>query len=287
MFSAPFLVTLLDRVKAVVRRVARPAADRTRHVPVDAAGGVLSDRPISPVLRGVVQGWMRKKLRALSALMRRIDAGENLDVPVRPPAAANAGNEPGTRVATPLERRLPRGCGWMCAFGPNVRRDGAAFAEWLNEPWLKAKVLAAPERMAKLIGPILTATGERMPEWFPNVVRRVPRRRRSPLPLSEGIGGGVQPRDPAASTPRDSGASNPHPKPSVWMWRMPWLCASLDQHRSPFQPGGDEHPRAPCLFEPPEWQKGQIEKMRWKRRSAIRAVFVTISKRTGLRGGGA
>jgi hypothetical protein len=60
----------------------------------------------------------------------------------------------------------------MCAFGPNVRRDGQAFAAWLDEPATRAKVLAAPQRMARLIGPILTATGARRPEWFAAMPKR-------------------------------------------------------------------------------------------------------------------
>jgi hypothetical protein len=67
----------------------------------------------------------------------------------------------------------------MCSFGPNVRRDGRAFAEWLNEPAMKAKVLAQPERMARLIGPILSATGERRPDWFPVAPKRMKNLRRS------------------------------------------------------------------------------------------------------------
>ncbi len=173
MFSAPFLVTLLDRVKAVVRRVARPVAERARSGP----GAVLASarEPISPVLRGIAQGWMSAKLRALSALMRRIEAGETLGAAVRAPSVSNVLDARPMQQAIPPEERLPRGFGWMCAFGPNVRGDGAAFAELLNEPWMRAKVLAAPERMAGLIGPLLNATGARRPEWFPVAPRKAKR----------------------------------------------------------------------------------------------------------------
>jgi hypothetical protein len=44
--------------------------------------------------------------------------------------------------------------------------------EWLNAPAARAMVLAAPQRMARLIGPILTATGQRRPEWFPVAATR-------------------------------------------------------------------------------------------------------------------
>jgi hypothetical protein len=167
MFSAPFLVTLLNRVKAVVRRVARPVAERTRVAQADATAA--AKERVSPALRGVVQSWMSAKLRALSALMRRIEAGETLERPAAAPRTAKAREAPAMRHAELEELRLPRGLGWMCAFGPNVRREGQAFAEWLNEPVMQAKILAAPERMARLVRPILNATGERMPHWFPMV----------------------------------------------------------------------------------------------------------------------
>jgi hypothetical protein len=170
MFSAPFLSTLLDRVKAVVRRVVRPVGERARSAAPGAAG-----MAISPVTRGLAREWMRGRLRALSALMRRIEAGERLDrpAPSRRKAVAMAfSREP---APEPGEARLPRGFGWMCGFEPNLRQDGAAFAEWLSEPAMRAKVLAAPERMARAIGPILTATGAARPEWFLAVAKRVKR----------------------------------------------------------------------------------------------------------------
>jgi hypothetical protein len=170
MFSAPFLSTLLHRVKAVVRRVVRPVGERARSVAPDAAG-----MAISPVLRGLAQRWVRVRLRALSALMRRIEAGERLDRPAPSRRKAVPMAFPREPAPEPAEARLPRGFGWMCGFEPNLRQDGAAFAEWLSEPAMRAKVLAAPERMARAIGPILTATGAARPEWFPAVAKRVKR----------------------------------------------------------------------------------------------------------------
>jgi hypothetical protein len=170
MFSAPFLVTLLDRVKAIVRRAAGPVAERVRPEPSHAAAGCTVDRPISPALRRRAQGWMAAKLQALSKLMRRVEADDVRKPPAHMRRAASSA--PTTRIPGLPEERLPRGFGWMCPFGPTVRIDGRAFAELLDEPWMKAKVLAAPERMAGLIGPILTATGERRPAWFPVVPKR-------------------------------------------------------------------------------------------------------------------
>jgi hypothetical protein len=198
MFSAPFLSTLLHRVKAVVRRVGRPVAERMRAVRITPNAPMQEAAPISPALHGLMQGWMRIRLRALSALMERIRSGETLERPVVVLSRAKSAGTPMTRDAGPPQERLPHGFGWMCAFGPDVRRDGAAFAAWLNEPWMKAMVLAAPERMAGLIGPILTATGEPRPHWFPVVAKRARRPRpsreseprwevKSPLSCEDGV----------------------------------------------------------------------------------------------------
>jgi hypothetical protein len=169
MFSAPSLVTLLDRVKAVVRRLARPGAERARRVPATTQAPVAA---ISPELHALAWAWMSAQLRLLSALMARIAAGEPLDLPVRGGFTADQEGLPEEPVAGQPDGRLPCGFGWMCGLGPDLRRDGQAFAELLNEPWMKAMVLAAPERMACLIAPILQATGQATPDWFPNAVRQ-------------------------------------------------------------------------------------------------------------------
>ncbi len=160
---APFLVTLLDRAKAIVRRVARPRVEG----PVSAAADTATGGPVPPVMQRLANGWMRSKLRALSALIRRVEAGERLNTPVRATLVAKGRDARVVRAAVPPPERLPRGFGWMCAFGPHVRGDGAAFAAWLSEPAMQARMLAAPVQMARVIGPILNATGERRSEWFP------------------------------------------------------------------------------------------------------------------------
>ncbi len=48
----------------------------------------------------------------------------------------------------------------------------------------------------------------------------------------------------------------PVPEAARWTGLGPGPCATLAQYRSPFQPGGDEHPRAPPLpAAVPEWQR--------------------------------
>jgi hypothetical protein len=181
MFSAPFLVTLLDRVKAVVRRVARPVAERVRPAVMEPRIATLPGGPAIDVLRGRAGAWMAKRLKALSALLRRIEAGERFPSPAHAPRAASARCVAALRTAPAPAERLPHGFGWMCSLGPNVRRDGQAFADWLDEPVMTAMVMAAPDNMARVVGPILRATGQRRPEWFPVVARARRRRPRDPL----------------------------------------------------------------------------------------------------------
>ncbi len=128
--------------------------------------------PIPPALRELATRWMSARLKALSALMRRIEAGECLTSPLMSPRDTAAPPPRGLRAPLASEEHLPRGFGWMRGFGPNVERDGQAFVDWLNEPVMTAKVMIAPEQMARVIGPILTATGQRRPEWFPMVAGR-------------------------------------------------------------------------------------------------------------------
>jgi hypothetical protein len=170
MFSAPFLVTLLDRVKAVVRRVAQPGVKHVRRVPEAACAA--ASPPVSPLLRGLAKVWMDTRLRALSALIRRIEAGERFEAPTRPHRVARRVDASGAREPAAPDMRLPRGSGWMCPLGPDVRKDGQAFAAWLSEPAMKARVLAEPQRMARLISPTLTATGACRPEWFAAEAKR-------------------------------------------------------------------------------------------------------------------
>jgi hypothetical protein len=63
--AAPFLVTLLNRVKAVVWRVARPMVERARPSPLGAAILAPAHDALSPASRATVVGWMRTKRRAL------------------------------------------------------------------------------------------------------------------------------------------------------------------------------------------------------------------------------
>ncbi len=174
MFSAAFLSTLLHRVKAVLRRAVQEGV----RPEVPAAADASVPDSIAPALRGRTQVWLRAKLRALTAVMRRIEAGERFEQPIV--SSRSAAEVPRGGLKIPHEERMPRGFGWMCGLGPNVRRDGAAFAAWLHAPAMRAMVLAAPVEMARAISPILAAVGERRPVWFP-----VARRGNNTRPLGE------------------------------------------------------------------------------------------------------
>jgi hypothetical protein len=172
MFSAPFLSILLHRVKAVVRRVARPGPERVRAAMGSIASNAVAPGTITPALRGLARGWMRIKLQMLWALMRRVELGKARGPRAASPrTAADRSAVPTDRLPVSPEDRLPRGFGWMIGLDPGVREDGVAFAAWLNEPATKAMVLASPEAMARVISPILTAVGACRPAWFPAVRR--------------------------------------------------------------------------------------------------------------------
>jgi hypothetical protein len=78
----------------------------------------------------------------------------------------------------------------------------------LNAPATQAMILAAPERMAPLIGPILTATGTEKPEWFHKARKRTGNALR---PCGAGLEAGVDAAGPlsedAASGSRDAAPS--------------------------------------------------------------------------------
>jgi hypothetical protein len=101
----------------------------------------------------------------------------------------------------------------MCTFEPNMREDGAAFAQWLGEPSMQAMIRVAPDRMAQVLGPILRATGQRRPDWFP-------RRAQTPL-FSRGTDASNGPADDVDSCElsddglRDRKSPSSDPKPGL------------------------------------------------------------------------
>jgi hypothetical protein len=108
MFSAPFLSTLLHRMRAVVRRVARPGAERARVLPAKGTGDT-GHR--SPVLRELARAWLSAQLAALTLLTMRIEAGETPDAAGHAPASASDDGNGVTPSGSGGCGALSRSCG--------------------------------------------------------------------------------------------------------------------------------------------------------------------------------
>jgi hypothetical protein len=168
--AAPFLSTLLHRVKAVARRVARQGFKQARVAPVGTeTPAATAGAPPAATLAatpGWARDWMSGRLLALSALIRRIEAREMPGGPEDASDTAMGIDALAGRGPAVPEEREPCGFGWMCALDPCIREVGSAFAAWLGEPGMRARVLAAPEPMVRAISPILWAVGQERPAWF-------------------------------------------------------------------------------------------------------------------------
>ncbi len=219
-----------------------------------------------------VHAWLRARRLAILALMERIQAGTLR--PPRPyaPRMLAEGSEAKPRKMPPPEDRVPPVFGWVCRWAPEARYAGHDLSALLEDAQMKALVLAAPERMVRLWTPMLNALGRPKPDWFPKVPRR---RRRSRAGHPRPVPG--LPRIEAAHSllmpplPNPPAPCPPQPKPvpaaAPWTGLGPGPCATLAEYRSPFQPGGDDNPRAaPAPPERPEWQKQLLSKTRRFRR---------------------
>jgi hypothetical protein len=240
--GAPVPTTLRERLGALVRLVAGYVGDRTRPGPVHVRGPGL----IPPAFCTLVQEWLFARQRAMSELIWRMETGRWRSPPVRAPRqrAPDAARVSPARTHCAPERVLPRVLGWLCRWAPEVRRAGMQIAALLNEPETREKVLAAPGQFARLIGPILTATGERKPDWFPKGPKRTKRNAAStPMRLSRAREAGARPVSMWAAPPWSDPPPPicpppppPRPRMAAWTGRGPGPCASLEQYRSPFEP---------------------------------------------------
>jgi hypothetical protein len=217
--------------------------------------------------------WLYPRQRAINALIRRIAAGTLRKSPVYAPRAVRPRDaaEIAARVPLPPEKVLPRGFGWLCRWAPETRRVGVDLGQLLNAPEMKEMVLAAPGQMTRLLGPLLTATGEAKPDWFPKPPRRATRRRsRAGLPRSP-----VKPRvvsaweAPVIPPPSPARAPPPSRPPTMatWTGRGPGPCATLAEYRSPYENAGGETPRPPPLAAPlPDWHQRLLQRNKGNRR---------------------
>ncbi len=247
--------TMIERMAVLFQRVSGLVGTRTRQVPAFPPGHRLIPLPFCQL----VMDWLFPRQRAVIALMRRIEAGTLRKSPAYTPRATpprDAANS-AARTPVPPEKILPRGFAWLCRWAPETRRVGVDLGELLNEPKMKEMVLAAPGQMTRLLGPMLTATGERKPEWFPAPPKRKRRRRsRAPEARAARVSSAWEPPFVAPPSPPPMPLAPPPPKMAPWTGRGPGPCATLAEYRSPFENAGGEHPRAPpAPPEPPEWQK--------------------------------
>ncbi len=254
--------TIIERFAALVWRLSGNVGSRTRAVPAFPPG----QRLIPQAFCQLVMDWLYPRQRAINELIRRIAAETLRKSPVYAPRAAKPRDAAESAARTPLppEKVLPRGFGWLCRWAPETRRVGVELGELLNEPEMKEMVLAAPGQMTRLLGPMLTATGEARPDWFPKPPKRMRRRRsritppRYPRVISAWEAPVVTPPSPPPVP-----IAKPPPKLAPWTGRGPGPCATLAEYRSPFENAGGEHPRAPpAPPEPPDWQKRLMQRKR-------------------------
>jgi hypothetical protein len=254
--------TIIERFAALVRRLSGHVGSRTRQVPAFPPG----HRLIPLAFCQLVMDWLYPRQRAINALIRRIAAGTLRKSPVYAPRTARPRDAAESAARTPLppEKVLPRGFGWLCRWAPETRRVGVDLGELLNEPEMKEMVLAAPGQMTRLLGPLLTATGEARPDWFPKPPRRATRRRsRSGRPRSPRVVSAWEAPLIAAPQPVDAAPPPPKPPMAPWAGRGPGPCATLAEYRSPFEPAGGEYPRLPpAPPEAPDWQKRLMQRKR-------------------------
>jgi hypothetical protein len=245
-FSVPPDASLAQRLGAVVLRVLGALGERTRRVP----DGSPVHHLVPQAVYDRVHAWLRARRLAIMALMERIQAGTlRPPRPYAPRMLADGAEVKPRRVPPPAER-IPPVFGWVCRWAPEARFAGHDLSALLEDAEMKALVLAAPERMVRLWTPMLNALGRPKPDWFPKLPRRL-RRSRAGRPHPDA-------HPPRPDAPRTMltppppyvppSPCLPPPKPvaeaAPWAGLGPGPCATLAQYRSPFQPGGDDHPPA-------------------------------------------
>jgi hypothetical protein len=170
----PADATLRMRLGMIVWGVMAYLGDRERRAP---DGYWPPHKLIPQPLVKRMQDWLRDRRLRIEALLDRIRDGKmRPPLPYRP-RPVRAETAAAVRTMPQPEGRLPRGFGWMRNMGNEIRHRGGMLPEWLEEPEVKAAVLAFPQ-MARLVSPLLNPVGERKPGWFPELPKR-PRRSRA------------------------------------------------------------------------------------------------------------
>jgi hypothetical protein len=173
----PADATLRMRLGMIVMGVMAYLGDRARRAP-DGYAPQHRLIPLTLVMR--MQAWLRDRRLRIEALLDRIGAGKQR--PPRPyaPRILAEGAAPAVRKVVPPEERLPRGFAWMHNMANEIRHRAGLLPEWLEEPEVKAALLASPQ-MARVVSPLLNAVGVCKPDWFPVPPMR-PRKSRAGTP---------------------------------------------------------------------------------------------------------
>jgi hypothetical protein len=284
--------SLAQRLTAFVMRVIGAMGEQVNRVP-PLPGTVRMPQAVYDR----ILAWLQARKLVLAATIARIEAGK-----MREPRGYAPRREAEGMAARPVvsrDDRIPNVFGWLPRWAPEVRWGAHDMMALLERAEMQALVLAAPGPMVRAWAPLLFALGWHKPVWFPKLpkrARRSGRRMKNPLPpCGGGLGWGVDAAGSRGessldgsrgftppSTPSHKGrglltppplvppaqpvlpVAVPRPEPAAWTGRGPGPCATLAQYRSPFQPGGDDNPRAPPVPDAlPERPKPRISKLRW------------------------
>jgi hypothetical protein len=197
----PADATIRTRLAMIVWGVMAYLGDRQRRAP---DGYAPPHKLIPPPLIERMQSWLKDRRLRIEALLDRFAAG-TLRAP-RPyaPRMVRTDAAPAVRKVAPPEERMPRGFGWMHRMAGEIRVRAGLLPEWLEEPEVKAAVLASPQ-MVRLVTPLLNAVAIRKPDWFPVLPKR-PRRSRAGMRRKAAVVRAdpvepAPPASPAASLP--------------------------------------------------------------------------------------
>jgi hypothetical protein len=198
----PADATIRVRLGMILWGVMAYLGDRERRAP-DGYGPPHRLIPLPLVKR--MQDWLKDRRLRIEALLDRLRDGKMR--PPRPyaPRVIAEGAAPVVRRMPPPADRLPRGFAWMHNMANEIRHRAGLLPEWLEEPEVKAAVLASPQ-MVRLVSPLLNAVAIRKPDWFPEMPKR-PRRslagiRRTPAPTGTDSVAAAPPGPPAPPLPQ-------------------------------------------------------------------------------------
>jgi hypothetical protein len=261
----PAGATIRVRLGMILWGVMAYLGDRERRAP-DGYGPPHRLIPLKLVMR--MQDWLKDRRLRIEALLDRFRDGKMR--PPRPyaPRVIPQGAVPAVRRMPPPEERLPRGFAWMHNLANEIRHRAGLLPEWLEEPEVKAAVLASPQ-MVRLVSPLLNAVAIAKPDWFPELPKR-PRKsralgfKRSPAPFVQG--------DRIRSATEHSSSQIPGSSPGMTRRSVPPREAGGVAGDRRIKSGDDDHLHpavAPPVesYEIPEWQRLIFPRLRsnWRR----------------------